>query len=153
MVESTGNACGDGVTGHSLKSTTLDWAGKYGLSDKGQTLLGHHALKGELMYSYMRDKLASPLRAYEQTLQSVRNSLFLPDSTRSGMFRANHAKVPEASVHLSSENLRRVIPEDSTSVQQGGGPSERFSEGHEGMSAHPSGGEQEHYAPVRRKAS
>ena len=94
---SRGNACGDGVTGHSLKSTTLDWAGKYGLSDKDQTLLGHHALKGESMYSYMRDKLASPLRAYEQMLQSVRHSLFLPDSTRSGMFCANPAKVSEAS--------------------------------------------------------
>ena len=125
---SRGNACGDGVTGHSLKSTTLDWAGKYGLSDKDQTLLGHHALKGESMYSYMRDKLASRLRAYEQMLQSVQHSLFLPDSTRSGMFCANPAKVSEASGHLSRENLRRVIPEDSTGMQQGGAPSERFSD-------------------------
>ena len=57
------------------------------MSDKDQTLLGHHALKGESMYSYMRDKLAAPLRAYEQMLLSIRHALFLPDSTRSGMFQ------------------------------------------------------------------
>ena len=145
---SRGNACGEGVTGHSLKSTTLDWAGKYGLSDKDQTLLGHHALKGESMYSYMRDKLASPLRAYEQMLQAVRHSLFIPDSTRSGMFRSSPVEVSEASGHLSHENLRRVIPEGRSDVQQGGALSERLSEEPEGMPGHPSRGEQEHYAAI-----
>ena len=44
---SRGNSCGDGVSGHSLKSTTPDWCGKYGMSDKDQTLLGHHALESQ----------------------------------------------------------------------------------------------------------
>ena len=100
------------MSGHSLKSTTLDWCGKYGMSDKDQTLLGHHALRGESMYSYMRDKLAAPLRAYEQMLLSVRHALFLPDSTRSGMFKARASESAEVLGHASSEDPRRVIPEE-----------------------------------------
>ena len=84
---SRGHKCTDGVTGHSLKSTTLDWCGKYGLQELEQTLLGHHALKGATMYAYMRDKLAAPLRSYEGMLGSIRKGLFLPDATRSGLFR------------------------------------------------------------------
>ena len=142
------NACGDGVTGHSLKSTTLDWAGKYGLSDRDQTLLGHHALKGESMYSYMRDKLASPLRAYEQMLQSVRHSLFWPDSTRSGMFRSRSDEVDEAREQIQSEGLRRVIPEGHQSLHVHEAHGEDLSEVPDEKSLPPPESENEHYAAV-----
>ncbi|CAE7324463.1 unnamed protein product [Symbiodinium sp. CCMP2592] len=84
---SRGNKCTDGVTGHSLKTTTLDWCGKFGVNETAQTLLGHHALKGSAMYAYMRDKLAAPLRIYERMLRAIRDSLFIPDATRSGLIR------------------------------------------------------------------
>ncbi|CAE7361739.1 unnamed protein product, partial [Symbiodinium sp. CCMP2456] len=67
---SRGNKCTDSIKGHSLKATTLDWCGKYGMTDAVQTLLGHHALKGMTMYAYMRDKLAAPLREYEHMLSA-----------------------------------------------------------------------------------
>ncbi|CAE7368600.1 unnamed protein product [Symbiodinium natans] len=86
-----GSMLSSGVSGHSLKHTTLDWCGKFGLEDVHQTLLGHHSLKKATMYAYMRDKLASPLREYERMLNAVKHSLFLPDSTRSGLFPAGEA--------------------------------------------------------------
>ena len=122
------NACGDGVSGHSLKSTTLDWCGKYGMSDKDQTLLGHHALKGESMYSYMRDKLAAPLRAYEQMLLSIRHALFLPDSTRSGMFQPEVHAAAEVQVQKTRVNPRGVIPGEPPSLPSGVTHSEAVSE-------------------------
>ena len=59
---SLGNKCLERIMGHSLKATTLDWCGKFGLDEAAQTLLGHHALKGSAMFAHMRDKLAAPLR-------------------------------------------------------------------------------------------
>ena len=126
----------------------LDWCGKYGLSDKDQTLLGHHALKGESMYSYMRDKLASPLRAYEQMLQSVRHALFLPDSTRSGMFSARPSEGSEVPGRSASDNLRGVIPEERSVLHPGCTPSDRLSEAREDRPTNPVESEHEHYAAV-----
>ena len=142
------NACGDGVSGHSLKSTTLDWCGKYGMSDKDQTLLGHHALKGESMYSYMRDKLAAPLRAYEQMLLSIRHALFLPDSTRSGMFQPEVRAAAEVQVQKTRVNPRGVIPGEPPSLPSGVTHSEAVSEALEVGSSVPAESEQEHYAPI-----
>ena len=142
------NACGDGVSGHSLKSTTLDWCGKYGMSDKDQTLLGHHALKGESMYSYMRDKLAAPLRAYEQMLLSIRHALFLPDSTRSGMFQPEVRAAADVPVQGTCANPRGVIPGEPPSLPSGVTHSEAVSEALEVGSSVPAESEQEHYAPV-----
>ncbi|CAE7296178.1 car, partial [Symbiodinium sp. CCMP2592] len=95
---SKGNKCSDGVTGHSLKATTLDWCGKFGISEPAQVLLGHHALKGSAMYAYMRDKLAAPLREYEGMLRAIRRSLFLPDATRSGLFKPHPEAEPAPKV-------------------------------------------------------
>ncbi|CAE7235620.1 unnamed protein product [Symbiodinium sp. CCMP2592] len=101
---SRGNKCTDGVTGHSLKTTTLDWCGKFGVNETAQTLLGHHALKGSAMYAYMRDKLAAPLRIYERMLRAIRDSLFIPDATRSGLIRKDP---PPAESSLGEPNSDR----------------------------------------------
>ena len=74
------------------------------MTDAVQTLLGHHALKGMTMYAYMRDKLAAPLREYEHMLSAVRKCLFIPDATRSGLFRSEAAQLPE---HSESWSLVR----------------------------------------------
>ena len=115
--------CTDGVTGHSLKATTLDWCGKYGLQESEQTLLGHHALKGATMYSYMRDKLAAPLRSYEGMLSSVRKGLFLPDATRSGLFRveaSDSVPVEQGMAAASSQDHWSLVrPENTSPVTDG----------------------------------
>ena len=113
----------EGITGHSLKSTTLDWSGKFGLSDSHQTVVGHHSLKGSTMYVYMRDKLASTLREYERMFGAIRHGLFLPDATRSGMLApAKSSDMPDTSENQGpalsaeacdspSDMARRVIAE------------------------------------------
>ena len=125
-----GGHCTEGITGHSLKSTTLDWSGKFGLSDSHQTVLGHRSLKGSTMHVYMRDKLASPLREYERMLGAIRHGLFLPDATRSGMLaNAESSDVPDTSENLGpavsagtcdspSEMARKVISETFEDQEQ-----------------------------------
>ena len=116
---SRGHKCTDGVTGHSLKATTLDWCGKYGLQESEQTLLGHHALKGATMYAYMRDKLAAPLRSYEGMLGSVRKGLFLPAATRSGLFRVEAGEQGKTA-DSSQDRWSLVRPGNTSPLTDGG---------------------------------
>lgn len=73
-----------GITGHSLKSTTLSWASKFGLEKHARLQLGHHATGDGTLNTYGRDFLAPALRKYEEMLAAVRNGSFYPDLTRSG---------------------------------------------------------------------
>ena len=70
---------------HSLKSTTLSWAAKYGLEPHDRLLLGHHSTGKGSLECYSRDVLASPLREYDRMLKAIRDGFFHPDNTRSGM--------------------------------------------------------------------
>ena len=73
-----------GITGHSLKSTTLSWASKFGLEKHARLQLGHHATGDGTLNTYGRDLLAPALRKCEEMLAAVRNGSFYPDLTRSG---------------------------------------------------------------------
>ena len=42
---------------HSLKTTTLVWAARFGLSDRSRAILGHHSIKDQSMACYSRDLL------------------------------------------------------------------------------------------------
>ena len=74
----------EGVSGHSLKSTTLPWASKFGLGRRVRLQLGHHSTGDGALNTYGRDFLAPALREYVQLLAAVRKRTFLPDLTRSG---------------------------------------------------------------------
>ena len=72
----------DETTTHSLKSTTLVWAARYGMDDKSRCLLGHHTTKENSLACYSRDLLAKPLRDLRGMLLNVRLRKFNPDGTR-----------------------------------------------------------------------
>ncbi|CAE7620298.1 unnamed protein product [Symbiodinium sp. CCMP2592] len=86
-----------GITGHSLKSTTLTWACKFGFDKYSRLQLGHHATGEGTLHTYGRDYLAPALRRYDEMLAAIRNGTFFPDLTRSGRVRAA-AQVPKVEV-------------------------------------------------------
>ena len=69
---------GEKMTSHSLKTTTLVWAARFGLSDRSRAILGHHSIKDQSMacYTAVTSSLAM--------LLNIKNGKFKPDSTRSG---------------------------------------------------------------------
>ena len=73
-----------GVSSHSLKSTTLTWCGKRGLSESDCLLLGHHVTGSKSRAVYSRELLSAPLRAYTALIQEICDGDFRPDSSRSG---------------------------------------------------------------------
>ena len=81
----------DETTTHSLKSTTLVWAARYGMDDKSRCLLGHHTTKENSLACYSRDLLAKPLRDLCGMLLNVRLQKFNPDGTRSGWMAETQA--------------------------------------------------------------
>ena len=74
----------EGVTGHSLKSTTLSWCSKFGMDKHTRLQLGHHATGDGTLNTYGRDFLAPALRKYDDLLSAIRKGTFYPDLTRSG---------------------------------------------------------------------
>ena len=83
-----GNAspAGQEVKSHSLKSTTLSWAAKRGLSDDTRAILGRHSsATSSVVAVYSRDLSAAPLREFQSMIDEIRVGSFSPDSTRSGM--------------------------------------------------------------------
>ncbi|CAE7827505.1 RE1 [Symbiodinium sp. CCMP2592] len=86
-----------GITGHSLKSTTLTWACKFGFDKYSRLQLGHHATGEGTLHTYGRDYLAPALRRYDEMLAAIRNGTFFPDLTRSGRVRGT-AQVPKVEV-------------------------------------------------------
>ena len=81
----------DETTTHSLKSTTLVWAARYGMDDKSRCLLGHHTTKENSLACYSRNLLAKPLRDLCGMLLNVRLQKFNPDGTRSGWMAETQA--------------------------------------------------------------
>ncbi|CAE7346353.1 unnamed protein product [Symbiodinium sp. KB8] len=71
------------LSAHSMKSTTLAWCAKFGISRDDRLILGHHSENGSAEV-YARDVQAAPLRSLEGCLQAIRNSRFYPDMSRSG---------------------------------------------------------------------
>lgn len=74
------------ISSHSLKSTTMSWASKFGLSLESRAILARHATAiANLTVLYSRDLLSPVLREYDAMLQAIRQQGFEPDKTRSGM--------------------------------------------------------------------
>jgi hypothetical protein len=72
---------------HSMKSTTLSWCAKFGLSARTRKFLGYHVDRSDTSLAiYSRDLASKPLRELCNVLKSVADRTFFPDSTRSGYF-------------------------------------------------------------------
>jgi hypothetical protein len=82
---------------HSLKATPLALCAKAGFSPEERLLLGHHASGKKSADTYARDVLASPLRSFDHVLQQIRQGVFQPDMTRSGMLREALREDPKLS--------------------------------------------------------
>ena len=71
---------------HSMKSTILSWASKYGLPDFSRAVLARHVSSvASATAVYSRDLLSPVLREMDSMLTAIRTGLFHPDRTRSGM--------------------------------------------------------------------
>lgn len=71
---------------HSMKSTVLSWASKYGLGDTSRAVLARHVSSVATATAvYSRDLLSPVLREMDSMLSAIRTGLFHPDRTRSGM--------------------------------------------------------------------
>lgn len=76
-----------GISTHSLKSTTLSWAAKFGISRDARSILGYHVVAGSGgMLHYSRDEQALPLRKMQACYEEIRAGSFDPDTSRSGYF-------------------------------------------------------------------
>ena len=75
------------ITAHSMKSTTLSYAAKFGLSAETRLQLGYHVAGFKILHTYSRDSAAQPLMELQKVLESIRDKSFMPDETRSGRFR------------------------------------------------------------------
>eukprot|EP00435_Cladocopium_sp_Y103_P039500 s3763_g10.t1 len=82
---------GQKLTAHSMKSTMLSFAAKYGLSAETRLQLGYHTSGFKMVHTYSRDAAAQPLLELEKVLTAVREGSFLPDCTRSGRFVHSNA--------------------------------------------------------------
>ena len=74
------------VSTHSMKSTIMSWASKYGLSEYTRAVLARHTSKAATATAvYSRDLLSPILRELNLVIAAIQNGSFDPDATRSGM--------------------------------------------------------------------
>ena len=81
------NGCERLPSSHSLKTTGLSWAAKFGLAPEVRATLGRHAYaaaSSEAIYS--RDLAVEPVRKFADVIKQIAAQTFLPDSLRSGYF-------------------------------------------------------------------
>lgn len=80
------------ISSHSLKSTSISWCSKFGLSEDAKALLaGHTSAVKNPQALYSRDLLSPVLRSFDQVLGAIRAGVFQPDRTRSGMVQLTEA--------------------------------------------------------------
>ena len=77
------------VSSHSLKSTTLSWCAKYGLSGATRSILGRHS--GSLVDTYTiysRDLTVAPTRELQSVIVEISEGRFMPDAPGHDFFPA-----------------------------------------------------------------
>jgi len=117
MLSDLPDFCGDNLTGHCIKATTLSMLARYGAADDVRMVLGHHSMRGKSsLEAYSRDIQAYPLRVLEQMFHSIRLGTFCPDNTRSGVMRVADADHAEG-VHAGSVEKEVKHPEHATTSE------------------------------------
>ena len=122
---------------HSMKSTLMSWASKFGIPDNSRAVLARHVSSVSTATAvYSRDLLSPVLRQLDVMLASIRNGGFNPDRTRSGMMTpaATAAAAPmtpfvgHAPPAPVTPALRKDSPLCETPDVQGGDAAEALSE-------------------------
>ena len=100
MLSELTDFCGDNLTGHCIKASTLSMLSRYyGASEEVRMVLGHHSMRNKSsLEAYSRDIQAYPLRVLEEMFRSIRPGSFCPDNTRSGIMQ----KLKEPDIRESS---------------------------------------------------
>ena len=101
--------------------TESKWLAKWGCDPHARLVLGHHLTgKGpsSSLEVYARDSQAYPLRLLEAMLCDIRQSRFLPDSSRSGMIAASHhcEETEQGSQHVAASPC---VLQDSAVSEEG----------------------------------
>eukprot|EP00435_Cladocopium_sp_Y103_P071432 s702_g37.t1 len=74
------------ISTHSMKSTIMSWASKFGIGDNSRAVLARHVSSvSSATAVYSRDLLSPVLRELDAMLLAIRSGTFHPDRTRSGM--------------------------------------------------------------------
>ncbi|CAE7264068.1 unnamed protein product [Symbiodinium sp. CCMP2592] len=96
---------------HGLKATPLSWTSKAGYSERTQLVLGHHSLgpSGKTQEAYAREVQAQPLRDLAECLGAIRQGVFHPDRTKSGMI-AGGATIRESRFSLAPLGRANLSP-------------------------------------------
>ena len=100
---------------HGLKATPLSWTSKAGYSDRTQLVLGHHSLgpTGKTQEAYAREVQAQPLRDFVECLSAIRQGIFHPDRTKSGMI-AQGASLMGSRFSLNFSGKERASPSNAS---------------------------------------
>ena len=107
--EPSAAAPGNSVSSHSLKTTTLSWCARFGLSPAVRSLLGRHASSLNETYAiYSRDLVCAPVAELQLVIDAIADGNFSPDSQRSEFFRKGHDSV----AHEGEPGVHADVPED-----------------------------------------
>ena len=98
------------LTAHSMKSTTLSFAAKYGLSAETRLQLGYHVAGFKILHTYSRDAAAQPLMELEKVLLEIRQERFKPDETRSGRFVTTGKDLALETIALPVHDSAAAVP-------------------------------------------
>ena len=97
---------GDGrleISSHSLKSTTLSWCAKYGLSGTTRSILGRHSGALADTYTiYSRDLTVAPTRELQSVIVEIAEGRFLPDAPGRDFF-PTFPPAPPVNRHVMSQ--------------------------------------------------
>ena len=75
------------VSSHSMKSTGLSWASKFGVPEFDRAVLGRHSsTTSSATAIYSRDLSSASVRKFEVVLRAIAEKSFLPDAPRSAYF-------------------------------------------------------------------
>ena len=122
------------ISSHSLKSTTISWASKFGIPMESRAILARHttALQNPTVL-YSRDLQTPVLREYTAMLAAVKAGGFVPDASRSGMVHPE--KVPQMPGTPSNlAGFRQSQQFDADAGNEGGGADSPLSRLDDGLS-------------------
>eukprot|EP00435_Cladocopium_sp_Y103_P036200 s268_g9.t1 len=74
------------ITTHSMKTSLLSFANKFGMAYETSELLGFHLVHHHSALTYSRDSLSAPIRALSEMLEHIRSGAFVPGASRDSMF-------------------------------------------------------------------
>lgn len=99
------------VSTHSLKSTAISWASKFGMTLEEKAVLARHssAVHGSTNL-YSRDLLSPVMRKFQGVIDRINGGTFMPDSSRSGMITPVRMSAPATPAFLFES-----APEDGVS--------------------------------------